>query len=138
MGKLIYKAMAAAGKKKILVAEDDVAMKEIVVHKLMSLGFDVKEVEDGKQALEEIPKFRPDLILLDLMMPELDGLGVLDSLRKNPDKALADTPVIVLSNLWSNEDILKTKAYNVKDYLIKAYFTPEEISAKVTAALSGK
>ncbi len=123
-------------KKKILVAEDDIAMREIVTHKLIATGFEVKEAEDGKQALEMIEQYHPDLILLDLLMPEVDGFGVLDALRKNPDQALAKTPVIVLSNLWSNEDILKVKGYAVADYLIKAYFTPEEIYAKVNAALN--
>ena len=138
LSRLNYNTLAQAAKKKILVAEDDLAMREIAVHKLLSLGFDVKEAEDGKQALELIASFRPDLILLDLMMPEVDGFGVLEALRNNPDKVLSQIPVIVLSNLWSNEDILKAKDYAVADYLVKAYFTPEEISAKVTAVLEGK
>ena len=120
---------------KILIAEDDLAMREISTHKLTAAGFEVKQAEDGKQALEIIPQMKPDLIMLDLMMPEVDGFAVLEALRKNPDKKIAATPVIVLSNLWSSNDILRVKAFNVDDYLVKAYFTPDEILAKINEVL---
>ena len=121
--------------KKIVVVEDDLAMREIVVHKLSSKGFHVKEAENGKLGLELIQAEKPDLVLLDLMMPELDGFGVLTALRNLPDKKLANTPVIVLSNLWSNEDILKAKSFGVADFLVKAYFTPEDIFGKIVKIL---
>lgn len=125
-------------KKKIVVVEDDLAMREIVVHKLTAKGFDVKEADNGQTGLELIQTIKPDLVLLDLMMPELDGFGVLATLRNLPDKTLAKTPVIVLSNLWSNEDILKAKAFGVVDFLVKAYFTPEDIFAKIDGVLNKK
>jgi len=128
-----------AGKtKKILVIEDDLAMREIVSHKLLSSGFEVKEAEDGKKGLELIDSFKPNLILLDLLMPEVDGFGVLEALRNNKDPELAKTPVIVLSNLWSNQDILKVKAFNVETFLVKAYFTPGEILGKINEILDKK
>jgi len=68
-------------------------------------------------------------------MPEMDGFQVMDALRKLPDKKLAATPVIILSNLWSNEDMLKAKSYGVADFLVKAYFTPEEILGKINEIL---
>ena len=117
--------------KKILVAEDDEAMREIVTHKLLNHGFVVKAARNGKEALELIRSEKPDLVLLDLLMPEVDGFGVLESVRKDPDKKIAETKVIVLSNLWSNEDILKAQSFEVKEFLVKAYFTPEEIYKKV-------
>jgi DNA-binding response OmpR family regulator len=120
---------------KIIVAEDDTAMAEIVSHKLDANGFNVRHAENGLQAVEMIGKDIPDLLVLDLMMPEMDGFQVLESIRKNPDKKIANLPVIVLSNLWSNEDILKTQAYKVDDYMVKAYFTPEEILGKIQAVL---
>jgi two-component system, sensor histidine kinase and response regulator len=122
--------------KKIVMVEDDVAMREIVVHKLSTSGFEVKEAEDGQEGLDLIIKEKPDLVLLDLMLPEMDGFHVLEQLRKNPDAKIASTPVIVLSNLWSNKDILKTKALNVSVYLVKAYFTTEEILNKINAILN--
>jgi CheY-like chemotaxis protein len=121
--------------KKILVAEDELAMREIVVEKLQSGGFDVVQAENGAVAIKMIDKENPDLILLDLMMPEIDGFGVLESLRKNPDKAIAATPVIVLTNLWSKEEIIRTKNLGVQTYIIKAYMTTEEILDKVVEVL---
>ncbi len=122
--------------KKIVIVEDNIAMREIVVHKLSTNGFEVKEAGDGKEGADLIIKEKPDLVLLDLMLPEVDGFQVLEMIRKNPDKAVADTPIIVLSNLWSNKDILKTKALKVQAYLVKAYFTTEEILKKVNDVLA--
>ncbi len=120
---------------KILMVEDDVAMREIVVHKLNANGFDVKEAEDGQEGVDLIIKEQPDLVLLDLMLPEMDGFKVLETIRKHENPKVANTPVIVLSNLWSNKDILKTKALNVSAYLVKAYFTTEEILTKINEVL---
>ncbi|MBX4187698.1 MAG: response regulator [Candidatus Doudnabacteria bacterium] len=121
--------------KKVLVAEDELAMREIVVEKLQSGGFNVTQAEDGAVAIKQIDKVKPDLILLDLMMPEVDGFGVLESLRKNPDPKIAATPVIILTNLWSKEEIIRTKNLGVKTYIIKAYMTTEEILDKVVEVL---
>jgi DNA-binding response OmpR family regulator len=121
--------------KKILVVEDDMAMRDIVTHKLISNGFDVRGAEDGKKGLEMALAEKPDLVLLDLMLPEIDGFQVLEQIRKSPDSAVAKTPVIILSNLWSNKDILKTKALNVQAYMVKAYFTTEEILKKINEIL---
>lgn len=124
--------------KKILVVEDDPAMREIVTHKLLSHGFMVKQAEDGRQAIEKFDQEKPDLVLLDLMLPEVDGFHVLENIRKRPDAALAATPVIVLSNLWSNKDILSTQALKVDAYMVKAYFTTEEILTKINEILTKK
>lgn len=122
--------------KKIVIVEDNIAMREIVVHKLTTNGFEVKEAGDGKEGIDLIISEKPDLVLLDLMLPEVDGFQVLENIRKQTDKALAETPIIVLSNLWSNKDILKTKALKVQAYLVKAYFTTEEILKKVNDVLA--
>jgi DNA-binding response OmpR family regulator len=122
--------------KKIVIVEDNIAMREIVVHKLAANGFAVSEAGDGKQGIDLIIKEKPDLVLLDLMLPEVDGFQVLETIRKHADKQVANTPIIVLSNLWSNKDILKTKALKVQAYLVKAYFTTEEILKKVNDVLA--
>ncbi len=121
--------------KKIVVMEDDLAMREIMLHKLTKAGFDVKPAEDGSQGYILVEEEKPDLVVMDLMMPNMDGYEVLKRLRAHPDSKIAKTPVIVLSNLWSKEDILKAQQYDVKDYMIKAYFTPDEILAKINAVL---
>ncbi|HVY67847.1 MAG TPA: response regulator [Patescibacteria group bacterium] len=130
--------MPAPKQKKIIVAEDDIAMAEIISHKLSSAGFGVRYAADGVKTLALFQQQPPDLLLLDLMMPELDGFQVLEQIRSNPDKKLAATPVIVLSNLWSNSDILKVKNLQANDYLVKAYFTPEEILGKINEVLGKK
>jgi DNA-binding response OmpR family regulator len=128
--------MADAQKpRKILMVEDDVAMREIVIHKLMTHGFDVKEAEDGRQGIELALSEKPDLILLDLMLPEVDGFKVLETVRGSSDPKVAATPIIILSNLWSNKDILRTKALKVQAYMVKAYFTTEEILSKINEIL---
>lgn len=118
-------------KKTIVIVEDDVAMREIVTHKLSNSGFIVKEAEDGKAGIQLILDTKPSLVLLDLMLPEVDGFKVLETIRRNSDPEVAKTPIIILSNLWSNKDILKTKALHVQAYMVKAYFTTEEILKKV-------
>ncbi len=122
---------------KILVVEDDVTMREIVVHKLSTNGFDVSEAADGPAAIETWKKVKPDIVLLDLMLPEMDGFQILDTMRKStPD--VKDTPVIVLSNLFSKEDIQKAKNLGIEDFMVKAYYTTEEIMTKVNEALKKK
>jgi DNA-binding response OmpR family regulator len=121
--------------KKIVIVEDDAAMREIVVHKLSANGYNVVQAEDGKEGIDLIVKEKPDIVLLDLMLPEVDGFQVLQAIRKHEDKQVANTPIIVLSNLWSNKDILKTKALHVQAYMVKAYFTTEEIMKKVNEVL---
>ena len=121
--------------KKILMVEDDVAMREIVIHKLMSHGFDVKEAADGRQGIDMLLKEKPDLVLLDLMLPEVDGFKVLETVRAHQDPKIAATPIIILSNLWINKDILRTKALKVQAYMVKAYFTTEEILNKINEIL---
>jgi DNA-binding response OmpR family regulator len=128
--------MAKQTQKNILVMEDDVAMAEIVTHKLQASGFSVRHAEDGKKGLAMVDEQAPDLVLLDLMMPEVDGFQVLETIRGSKDKKVANLPVIVLSNLWSNNDILKVKNLRADDYLVKAYFTPEEILGKIQAVLA--
>lgn len=116
---------------KILVAEDELMMRDLVVRKLTANGFDVKIAADGKEALDVWRAEGPDVVLLDLVMPEMDGFEVLKIVRSEQNPNLANTPVIVLSNLWSNEDILKAQNLKIQGYLVKAYYTPEDILQKV-------
>jgi CheY-like chemotaxis protein len=122
---------------KILVAEDDTAMRDIISHKLKTSGFSVVEASDGKQASELIVSEKPDLVLLDLLMPEMNGFQVLEGVRQNSDANIANTPVIVLSNLWSNKDILQAEALKVQAYMVKAYFDTNDILKKVNEILEG-
>src|SRR3989338_9295543 len=120
---------------KILVVEDELMMRDLVVRKLASNGFDVKIAADGKEALVVWRTEAPDLVLLDLIMPEMDGFEVLQQVRSEKNSGLSNTPDIVLSNLWSNEDILKAQNLKIQGYLVKAYYTPDDILQKVKEVL---
>ncbi|MBX4204976.1 MAG: response regulator [Candidatus Doudnabacteria bacterium] len=122
--------------KKILVVEDDITMREIVVSKLNSFGYKVVEADDGKKAVATWTKEKPDLVLLDLMLPEMDGFTVLETMRKSADSKLANTKVIILSNLWSKEDIERTKKLSIEQFMVKAYHTTEDILEEVKKILS--
>jgi len=123
---------------KILVVEDEAMMREIVARKLLSKGFNVLTASAGKEALATWLKEKPDLVLLDLILPEMDGFTILKNVREQKDSKIANTPVIVLSNLWSNEDILKAENLKIQGYLVKAYFTTEDILDKVNQVLNHK
>jgi len=94
----------------------------------------VIEAIDGEEGLKRIREDKPDLILLDLILPGVDGFEVLSKLKEDP--TLASIPVIILSNLGQREDIEKGLKLGAIDYLVKAHFTPNEIVDKVKAGLS--
>ena len=122
----------------ILIVDDATTNIELL-SELLGDEYSLKIAKNGQKALEIAnSNNKPDLILLDLMLPEVDGFGVLEAMRKNSDPKVAATPVIVLSNLWSNKDILRTKALQVQAYMVKAYFTTEEILHKINDILSPK
>jgi DNA-binding response OmpR family regulator len=115
--------------KKILIVEDDKFLRELIVKKLSNEGYDVIEAVDGEQGIQKIRDTKPDLVLLDLILPGIDGFGVL--MQKKEDPFIALIPVIVLSNLGQKEDVDKGIGLGATDYLIKAHFTPGEIIEKV-------
>ena len=128
---------ANSGKKKlILVAEDDLFYAKIYETKLASEGFDVEVVPNGDEALRHMAARKPDLLLLDLIMPIKDGFQVLESVKNN-DK-YQDLKVIVLSNLGQEEDIKKAKSYGVNDYLVKADISIQDLIKKVHDALNSQ
>ncbi|UMX47937.1 MAG: response regulator [Candidatus Nealsonbacteria bacterium DGGOD1a] len=115
--------------KKILIVEDDKFLRELIVRKLSNEGYDVVEAVDGEQGVLKIKETKPDLVLLDLILPGIDGFEVLA--QKKEDPFAASIPVIVLSNLGQKEDVDKGLSLGATDYLIKAHFTPGEIIEKV-------
>lgn len=123
-------------KKLILVAEDDLFYAKIYETKLTSEGFDVEVVPNGDEALKHIDERKPDLLLLDLIMPIKDGFQVLESIKNN-DK-YKDIKVIVLSNLGQEEDIKKAKSYGVNDYLVKADISIQDLIKKVHDTLNSQ
>lgn len=115
--------------KNILIIEDDKFLRELIAQKLVNEGYKISEAVDGEEGLEKIKKEKPDLILLDLILPGIDGFAVLIEMKENP--AVVQIPVIILSNLGQRDDIEKGLKLGATDYLIKAHFTPAEIIEKI-------
>ncbi len=125
--------MIETKKEKILIVEDDKFLRDLITRKLQREGFNVVEAVDGEHGLKKIKEEKPDLILLDLILPGIDGFTVLAETKKDPGLALI--PVIILSNLGQRDDIEKGLKLGAVDYLIKAHFTPGEIIEKVKKVL---
>jgi len=115
--------------KNILIIEDDAFLRDLISKKLSSADFSISEAIDGESAIAKIKEAKPDLILLDLLLPTMDGFEVLAKLKE--DNMTSAIPVIILSNLGQKEEVDKGISMGATDYLIKAQFTPEEIVAKV-------
>jgi CheY-like chemotaxis protein len=119
---------------KILVAEDDTLLSSLVVKALQTEGMDTQATYDGVETTERISSWQPDVVLLDILMPNKDGLTVLTELRADPHTA--DLRVIVMSNLGDSETIDQAKKLNVIDYIVKANTTPHEIAEKIKSILT--
>ena len=118
---------------KILLIEDDKFLRELIIQKLGKEGFDVSEASEGETGLLKMKEERPDLVLLDLILPGIDGFEVLSRMKK--DTELKSVSVVILSNLGQKDDVQKGMDLGADDYLVKAHFTPGEIVEKIRAAL---
>jgi two-component system phosphate regulon response regulator PhoB len=105
-------------KKKILLVEDDTALAAVYKSRLELEGFDIREVNNGEEALSAAIDFKPDLILLDAMMPKISGFDVLDILRNTPETT--NIRVIMLTALSQPKDKERAEALGVDDYLVKS------------------
>ena len=114
---------------KIVIVEDEEALARVLKEKFESEEFEVELAMDGKVALPTIQKMRPDLVLLDLMLPKRDGIDVLKDIKA--DRDLEATPVIVLSNLDGDEDIKQAISLGAKDYFVKSQHPIKEVVEKV-------
>ena len=117
----------------VLIIEDDVFLANIYKTKFEMEGFKVSNSENGEIGLQDAGKKKPDIILLDILLPKLDGFVVLERLKANKD--LKDIPVILLTNLGQKDDVSKGLEMGAEDYLIKAHFKPSEVVAKVNEVL---
>lgn len=105
-------------KKKILLVEDDVALSAVYRSRLELEGFEIREVNNGEDALSAAIEFRPDLIVLDAMMPKISGFDVLDILRNTPDTA--NIKIVMLTALSQPKDKERAESLGVDDYLVKS------------------
>ncbi len=118
---------------KILIVEDDKFLRELISQKLVREGYDIAEAIDGEKGIKAVREEKPDLILLDLILPGIDGFEVLTKIKEDPK--IAQIPVIILSNLGQKDDIERGLKMGAVDYLIKAHFTPGEIIEKIKTSL---
>lgn len=121
---------------KILIVEDDSILSELYSEKFKLAGFNTAIACTGKEGLELLEKYIPDIILLDILMPELNGFEMLKEMKKN--RKYRNIPVILLTNLGESKidmDPELSYALGVKDYLIKTKHTPDEIVKKVNHVL---
>ncbi|TAN58027.1 response regulator [Patescibacteria group bacterium] len=109
---------------KILLIEDDSFLRELMSEKLRNAGYNVIEAADGNDGLKKIQTENPSLVLLDLILPGIDGFDLLREFRK---ELKIEVPIIVLSNLGNKDDIDRVMAAGANDYLIKAHFTPTDV-----------
>lgn len=120
-------------KTKIAIIEDDAPIREMYTMKFKAEGFEVSGAEDGEQGLQLIKEFRPDLVLLDLRMPVMDGTTMLKKLREQDWGQ--HTLVIILTNLSPDEAPMDLRLLRVEKYIVKAHYTPRQVVNSVTETL---
>jgi len=123
------------GETKILMIEDDPFFGRLCFRALEDAGYSVVLAPDGEQGLEKLEEINPDLILLDIILPKINGFEVLKKIRENPDPKIAKKPVIILSNLYAKEEEEKGKQLRANDYLIKANTNSDELVVKINKVL---
>lgn len=123
----------AEQKAHVLLVEDDVFLSGIYQKKFEMEGYKISTADNGEKGLADAKKKKPDIILLDILLPKMDGFSVLKELKA--DASVRDIPVILLTNLGQKDDVAKGLEAGAVDYLIKAHFKPSEIVEKVKQVL---
>lgn len=119
--------------KKIILIEDDEFLSDVYRLKLEKENFEVEIVKDGSKALEKIINQKPDMILLDIVLPNLDGWEILKKIKK--DDRIKNIPVVVLSNLAQEEQVKKSLNLGATKYLVKSQYIPSEIIKEIKEIL---
>lgn len=126
----------AGAKTRILLIEDEEMLANMYEVKFKNEGFELEKALDGSDGLAKAKANKPDFILLDIIMPKMDGFSVLKSLKE--DETTKDVPVMLLTNLGQEEDIKKGQELGAVGYLVKANITPSEVVAEVKKKLGKK
>ncbi len=120
--------------KKILIIEDDSFLQGLVATKLTKEGYEIITAANGEEAVKVADEKKPDFILLDLVLPGMDGFEVLTKIRKNDNSK--KTPIIVFSNLAEDKDMVKAKELGANEFMVKSNFTLDELAVKIKEILS--
>ena len=121
-------------KKRIVLLEDEAIVADLLTAKLERAGYEVVSAADGERGLQRIRELKPHLVLLDMMLPKLDGFAVLETLAR--EHLLPALPVIIISNSGQPIEVERAMKLGVRDYLIKVNFDPSEVLAKVEVVLA--
>lgn len=121
---------------KIAIIEDDQVISQMYLMKFSAAGFDVRWAKNGRLGIELVKEMKPDLILLDLHMPEMDGAEALAEIRKHPWGK--NIPVIVLTNLGEEESPKSLRQLGIESYIVKADLTPRQVVQRAKEALGIK
>lgn len=122
-------------KKKVLIVEDDALLSQVLNKNLIDEGFELLIVENGLEVFDAAEKFKPDIILLDLILPGLDGFAVLKKLKS--EESTKKIPVAIISNLSSASDVKSARVLGAETYFIKANIQLEKIIKFVKSKLHG-
>jgi DNA-binding response OmpR family regulator len=122
--------------KTILLVDDDLTLREMYEERMKAEGFNILQATNGEEALQKIRESKPDVILLDIMMPKVNGFDVLKELKADPE--LKSIPVIVLTALIQDVDRVQGKKLGAVDYIVKSETMPGEVIAKIKNAIGQK
>jgi len=121
---------------KILIIEDDRYISKMYQLKLSLDGFDVQLADNGRIGVEKVKEFNPDIILTDILMPELDGFEVIKMVKA--DEATKTIPILIMSNLGEEDHIQKGLELGALGYIVKSQYTPSKVVDKIKEILAGK
>ena len=134
--KELKKTSDVSSKPVVLLVEDDKFLRELIIQKLEKEGFEVQAAIEATEAFKLMEEKKPNIVLLDLVLPGMDGFAIMHRIKENPQTS--DVAVIILSNLGQKEDQERAMSEGAADYLVKADFTPSEITEKIRNVLSQK
>lgn len=120
--------------KKVLLVEDDDALASVYITRLQAEGFDIKRVPNGEDALAAAIAYKPDIILLDVMMPKVSGFDVLDILRNTPETA--NVKIVMLTALSQDSDRERAESLGVDDYLVKSQVVIADVVDRIKQHLN--
>jgi DNA-binding response OmpR family regulator len=126
----------AETKGKILIIEDDRYISKMYQLKLSLEGYEVLVAENGREGVDKIKEFMPDIALLDILMPELDGFEVLKIVKG--DEATKDIPVLIMSNLGQEDHVEKGMKLGAVGYIVKSQYTPSKVVEKIKSVIDEK
>ncbi|HTM68031.1 MAG TPA: response regulator [Candidatus Binatia bacterium] len=127
-----------SGKKKILVIEDDRLFSDIYAAKFAEEGFDVLLAADGEEGRAKLVAEKPDVVLLDIMLPKITGIDLLELIRKHEDERVKAMPVIVVTNLSRDQYEARIRAYGIEAYFLKSDVLFSQVLAKIQEIFSRK